>query len=154
VIHRANDWLHPEWRSAVKGNDSNYNIMKNSRKPMKRSVVQRGIVAARQLVEGIATEEVAKRCTLSQELVLQVLVKTIFEEQKQLAEQLAVVQRLYQTLVDQLQAGVVYPTSMFDVDHLLFRRQPVDDSRPKKERKPKRSPRQPEEGPVRPTSDH
>ena len=138
----------------MKEDDLNHRIMKNSRKPMKRSVVQRGIVAARQLVEGIATEEVAKRCTLSQELVLQVLVKTIFEEQKQLAEQLAVVQRLYQTLVDQLQAGVVYPTSMFDVDHLLFRRQPVDDSRPKKERKPKRSPRQPEEGPVRPTSDH
>jgi hypothetical protein len=130
------------------------NFMKTSKDPVKRSIVQRGKVAARQLVEGIAIEEVAKRCTLSPELVLQVLVKTIFGQQNQLAEQLAVVQRLYQILVDQLQDGVVYPTSMFQIDHLLFRRQPVDDSRPKKQRKPKRSLSQPEEGPVRPTSDH
>ena len=134
--------------------DRTMKTSKSSNKPMKHSIVQRGKVAARQLVEGIAIEEVAKRCTLSQELVLQVLVKTIFEQQNQLAEQLAVIQRLYQILVDQLQAGVVYPTSMFEVDHLLFRRQPIDDSRPKKQRKPKRSPRQPGEGPVRPTSDH
>ena len=143
MIHRANDWLHPEWRSAVKGNDSNYNIMKNSRKPIKHSIVQRGKVAARQLVEGIAIEDVAKRCTLSQELVLQVLVKTVFEQQSQLAEQLAVVQRLYQMLVDQLRNGVVYPTSMFQIDHLLFRRQQVDDSRPNKQRKPTQPDTQP-----------
>jgi DNA-binding FadR family transcriptional regulator len=135
-------------------NDPNYNIMKISKDPMKHSIVQRGKVAARQLVEGIAIEEVATRCTLSQELVLQVLVKTVFEQQSQLAEQLAVVQRLYQMLVDQLRNGVVYPTSMFQVDHLLFRRQPIDDPRPNKQRKPKRSPSQPGEGPVRPTSDH
>jgi hypothetical protein len=110
--------------------------MKNAKRPVKHSIVQRGKVAAQQLLEGIAIEEVAKRCTLSQELVLQVLVKTIFEQQNQLAEQLAVVQRLYQILVDQLQDGVVYPTSMFQIDHVLFRRQPVDDSRPKEQRKP------------------
>src|ERR1035437_5347923 len=102
--------------------------MKNVKRPIKHSIVQRGKVAARQLVEGIAIEDVAKRCTLSQELVLQVLVKTVFEQQSQLAEQLAVVQRLYQMLVDQLRNGVVYPTSMFQIDHLLFRRQQVDDS--------------------------
>jgi hypothetical protein len=110
--------------------------MKNAKRPVKHSIVQRGKVAAQQLLEGIAIEEVAKRCTLSQELVLQVLVKTIFEQQNQLAEQLAVVQRLYQILVDQLQDGVVYPTSMFQIDHVLFRRQPVDGSRPKEQRKP------------------
>ena len=107
MTHR-DDYRHPEVAFCGEENDPNYNIMKISKDPLKRSIVQRGIVAARQLVEGIAIEEVAKRCTLSQELVLQVLVNTIFEEQKQLAEQLAVVQRLYQTLVDQLQAGVVY----------------------------------------------
>ena len=112
---------------------------KSSKTPIKHSIVQRGKVAARQLVEGIAIEEVATRCTLSQELVLQVLVKTIFEQQNQLAEQLAVVQRLYQILIDQLQNGVVYPTSMFQIDHVLFRRQPVDDSGPKKQRKPTRT---------------
>ena len=148
------DHRHPGVAFCGEENDPNYNIMKISKGPMKHSIVQRGKVAARQLVEGIAIEEVATRCTLSQELVLQVLVKTIFEQQNQLAEQLAVVQRLYQILVDQLQDGVMYPTSMFQVDHLLFRRQPIDDSRPKEQRKPKRVPRQPGEGPVRPTSDH
>src|SRR5450759_915358 len=120
-------------------NDVTYRTMKTSKssnKSIKHSIVQRGKVAAQQLLEGIAIAEVATRCTLSQELVLQVLVKTIFEQQNQLAEQLAVVQRLYQILVDQLRDGVVYPTSMFQIDHLLFRRQSVDDSRPKEQRKP------------------
>lgn len=39
-------------------NDPNYNIMKISKDPTKHSIVQRGKVAARQLVEGIAIEEV------------------------------------------------------------------------------------------------
>ena len=135
------DHRHPGVAFCGEENDPNYNIMKISKGPMKHSIVQRGKVAARQLVEGIAIEEVATRCTLSQELVLQVLVKTIFEQQNQLAEQLAGVQRLYQILVDQLQDKVVYPTWMFEVDHLLFRRLPVDESRLKKKRQPKRSSR-------------
>ena len=101
------DHRHPGVAFCGEENDPNYNIMKISKGPMKHSIVQRGKVAARQLVEGIAIEEVATRCTLSQELVLQVLVRTIADHQHQLAQGLTVVQRLYQILVDQLQNGVV-----------------------------------------------
>jgi hypothetical protein len=101
----------------------------------KHSPVQRGKLAARLLEGGMVFEEVAIRCNLSQEMVLQVLVKAIRTAQDQVAERLAVVQRLYQVLADQLNKGVVYPTATTMIETELMRRQPVDAPQREKQRK-------------------
>ena len=107
--------------------------MMKSKRLTKHSLVERGRIAARLLIEGMAIEEVAARCSLNQELALQLLVKAISDCQGQLAERLAVVQRLHQTLADQLSKGVAYPTSL--IDPIMLRRQTVDEPPPKKQRK-------------------
>ena len=109
--------------------------MKKSKNLTKHSLVERGRIAARLLVEGVAIEEVATRCNLNQELALQLLIKVIADCQGQLAERLAIVQRLHQTLADQLGKGVAYPTVMALIDPIMFRPQTVDEPPPKKQRK-------------------
>ena len=109
--------------------------MKKFKNITKHSLVERGRIAARLLVEGMAIDEVATRCNLNQELVLQVLIKALADCQGQLAERLAVVQRLHQTLEDQLRKGVIYPAPMALIDPIMLRRQTVDEPPPKKQRK-------------------
>ena len=109
--------------------------MMKSKRLTKHSLVERGRIAARLLIEGMAIEEVAARCSLNQELALQLLVKAISDCQGQLAERLAVVQRLHQTLEDQLRKGVIYPAPMALIDPIMLRRQTVDEPPPKKQRK-------------------
>jgi hypothetical protein len=86
--------------------------MKRRKQTTKHSLVERGRIAARLLVEGMAIEDVTTRCNLNQELALQVLIKALADCQGQLAERLAVVQRLHQTLEDQMRKGVIYPAPM------------------------------------------
>ena len=83
----------------------------------------------------MAVDEVATRCNLNQELVLQVIIKALADCQGQLAERLAVVQRLHQTLEDQLRKGVIYPAPMALIDPIMLRRQTVDEPPPKKPRR-------------------
>lgn len=83
----------------------------------------------------MAVEEVAARCSLNQGLALQVLIKALADCQGQLAERLAVVQRLHQTLEDQLRKGVIYPAPLALIDPIMLRRQTVDEPPPKKKRK-------------------
>ena len=109
--------------------------MKKSKNITKHSLVERGRIAARLLVEGMAVDEVATRCNLNQELVLQVLIKALADCQGQLAERLSVVQRLHQILEDQLRKGVIYPAPMALIDPIMLRRQTVDEPPPKKQRK-------------------
>ena len=109
--------------------------MKKSKNITKHSLVERGRIAARLLVEGMAVDEVATRCNLNQELVLQVIIKALADCQGQLAERLAVVQRLHQTLEDQLRKGVIYPAPRALIDPIMLRRQTVDEPPPKKQRK-------------------
>jgi hypothetical protein len=80
----------------------------------------------------MAADEVATRCNLNQELIRQVLMKALADCQGQLAERVAVVQRLRQILEDQLHKGVIYPAPMAV---LMLRRQTVNEPPPKKQRK-------------------